>query len=91
MKTYVHLWWYLAEFSLELETFQIKFYRENKNIYFISNNFFSEKRAVNEVMWKSMVQTYTPQMTIWRMRIACWITKVTNTHSEYVKLLATSL
>jgi len=23
-------------------------------------------------------------MTIWRMRIACWIPKATNTHSEYV-------
>jgi hypothetical protein len=23
-------------------------------------------------------------MTIWRMRNACWITKATNTHSEYV-------
>jgi len=23
-------------------------------------------------------------MTIWRMRIACWIAKVTNTHSRYV-------
>jgi len=27
-------------------------------------------------------------MTIWRMRIACWITKATNTHSEYVILIA---
>ena len=27
-------------------------------------------------------------MTIWRMRIACWITKVTDTHSEYVLLKA---
>ena len=25
-----------------------------------------------------------PQMTIWRMRIACWIPKATDTHSEYV-------
>jgi hypothetical protein len=25
-------------------------------------------------------------MTIWRMRIACWIPKATNTHSEYVIL-----
>jgi len=25
---------------------------------------------------------------IWRMRIACWITKVTNTHSKYVKVVA---
>jgi hypothetical protein len=29
-----------------------------------------------------------PQMTIWRMRIACLITKATNTHSEYVILAA---
>ena len=27
-------------------------------------------------------------MTVWRMRIACWITKATNTHSEYVILIA---
>ena len=27
-------------------------------------------------------------MTIWRMRIACWITKATNTHSQYVILIA---
>ena len=25
-----------------------------------------------------------PQMTIWRMRIAFWVTKTTNRHSEYV-------
>ena len=27
-------------------------------------------------------------MTIWRMRIACWIPKATNTHSQYVTLTA---
>jgi len=27
-------------------------------------------------------------MTIWRMRIACWITQTTDTHSEYVILIA---
>jgi hypothetical protein len=27
-------------------------------------------------------------MTIWRMHIACWIPKATNTHSEYVILIA---
>jgi hypothetical protein len=26
-------------------------------------------------------------MTIWRMRIACWITKATNTPSKYVILI----
>jgi len=30
-------------------------------------------------------------MTIWRMLIACWITKATNTHSSYVILIASPL
>jgi hypothetical protein len=29
-------------------------------------------------------------MTIWRMRIACWITKATNMHSEYAILNASA-
>jgi len=28
------------------------------------------------------------QMTIWRMRIACWIHETTDTHPEYVILMA---
>jgi len=35
-------------------------------------------------MWKTIVQRGRPQMTIWRMRIAWWIPKSTNTPSEYV-------
>jgi len=31
-----------------------------------------------------MVQPDRLQMTIWRMRIVCWMTKATNTHAEYV-------
>jgi hypothetical protein len=27
------------------------------------------------------------QVTIWRKRVACWIPKATNTHSEYVILM----
>ena len=29
-----------------------------------------------------------PQMTVWRMRNACWIPKATNTHIGYVILIA---
>jgi len=39
-------------------------------------------------MWKNLVERARPQMTMWRMRIACWITKATNTHSQYVILIA---
>jgi len=35
-----------------------------------------------------MVRPDRPQMTIWRMRIACWIPKATNAHSAYVILTA---
>ena len=38
-----------------------------------------------------MVQPGRPQMTIGRMRIACWITETTNTHSEHVTLIASPL
>ena len=35
-------------------------------------------------MWKKKILS----RTIWRMRVACWIPKATNTHSEYVILIA---
>ena len=41
-------------------------------------------RTVYEIMWKNILQRGRPQMTIWRMGIACWIPKATNTHSHYV-------
>ena len=47
--------------------------------------FFFENRVVYEIMWKNMVQPGRPQMTIWRMRTTCWITKApppTHTHTH---------
>ena len=49
---------------------------------------FFENRAVFEKKWKNIIQPVTPQMTIWRTRISCWIPKAKNTHSAYVILLA---
>jgi len=39
---------------------------------------------------KIMVERRMPQMTVWRKRIAWWITKATNTHSQYVILFCFS-
>jgi len=64
---------------------------ENQNTHFVFSNFFSENRAVYEIMGKNIVERERPQMTIWRMRIACWIPKATNTHSEYVISFAVPL
>jgi len=50
-----------------------------------TNNFcsmtFFENRVIYEIMWKNAVESGGPKMTIWRMRIAYWITKATNTHT----------
>jgi len=50
--------------------------------------FSPENRALYEIMWKNIVEPGRAQITIWRMRIAYWIPKTTDTHSEYVILIA---
>ena len=40
---------------------------------------FAESRSIYEIMWKNTVGRDRPQMTIWRMRIACCIIKATDT------------
>ena len=42
------------------------------------NNYFLN-HAVYEIMWKNIVEPNRPQITIWRMHIACWMTKATPT------------
>jgi len=49
-------------------------------------SFFFENRVVYLIMWQNTVERSRPQLTIWRLRIACWITKATNTHSGCVIL-----
>jgi hypothetical protein len=56
--------------------------RENQNTYFMFNVFsYFGNRAIYEITWKSSVDPGRPQMTIWHMRIACWIPKATHTNS----------
>ena len=49
------------------------------------NNVF-KNRVIYEIIWKNIVQPDRPQMTIWLMRIACWIPRATNTHDMYCLL-----
>jgi len=44
--------------------------------------FFFENRAVYEIMWNSIVEWGRPQIAVWRMRIACWTPKATNTQTH---------
>ena len=56
--------------------------------HFMFNNFFPQNRAFYEKVGENIVEPDRPQMTVWRMRIACLITMPTNTHSVYVTLNA---
>jgi len=33
-------------------------------------------------LWKNILKPGMPLMTIWRMRIACWINKAIDTHTH---------
>jgi len=50
------------------------------------NIFFPENLDVYEIMWKRTVEPGRSQMTVWRMRIACWTPKAT----EYLILYCLS-
>ena len=65
--------------------FQTKVTEKIKTHILCSVKFF-ENRTVYETVWAYTVQPDMQQMAIWCMRIACWIPKATNTHSEYVTL-----
>jgi hypothetical protein len=64
---------------------------ENKKHTFYVQQLLFENRVVYEITWKNIVEPNRPQMTIWRKRVACWITNATNTHSGYVTLIAVPL
>jgi hypothetical protein len=72
---------YLAQFFSEWGIFQTNFLNEIK-IHFVFNKIFFENHALWEIGWKHFVQRSGPQMTIWGMHIACWITKATHTHTH---------
>jgi hypothetical protein len=78
-----NLWRYLAEFFIEWEMFHTKLMEEIKTHILYSIPFFSESRAVREIMWKNIVERDRQQVTIWRLGIVCWIPMATDTHWEF--------
>ena len=81
MKTNICFWSYLAQFFLEWEMFQIKVVEKITTHILCSVTFFRESCRLWD-NWKNIVETDRPQMTTWRMRIACWIPKATHTHTH---------
>jgi hypothetical protein len=63
--------------------------RENQNTYFDQYPF-SKNCAVYNITLKKhgSARQATDNKITWRMRLACWIPKAKNTHSQYVTLIA---
>jgi len=60
---------------------------ENQNTCFVEY-IFPENLIFYETTWKKYRRGgQATDDDMWRMRIACWIHKATNTHSDYVILL----
>ena len=87
MKTNIHFWSYLAQFFLKWEVFQAKNYRENRNTHFMFNHVFRKSCCLWDNVKKNFAEPDRKLLTIWRMRIACWIPKATNSPSHYVIML----
>jgi hypothetical protein len=63
--------------------------RENqKNPHFVlKRKVFHKIVPFMRKWWKNIVEPDSSEVTIWRMRIVCWIPKATDVHSEYVILV----
>ena len=57
---------------LRMRNISYKICRESQNTHFMFNDFFYENRAVYELIWKNMVESERPLMTIRRVAFACW-------------------
>ena len=72
--------------------FKCKDLRLNQNKRFVFKEFFSFHFAIYEIMWeKCGTAGQATDETVWRMSIARWIPRATNTHSEYVTFIAFQL
>jgi len=54
----------MGAFLLRIKNVSYKSYRETQTHFKINNIHFSENRAVNEQMWKNVVEPDRPQVTI---------------------------
>ena len=68
--------------------FQTKAVQKIKTHILCSVTFFRKSCRLWDNVEKNIVERGRPQVAIWRMRVACWVPKVTNTHSQYVILIA---
>jgi hypothetical protein len=77
-----HLWQYLDVLVLEWEMFQIKIIEKMKTHILCSITLFRKSHRLEDNVEKcSGDRGATNDVTIWRIRVACWINKATCTYA----------
>ena len=66
------------DFCINIQTIVV----EKTEIHILYSITFFENHAIYDIMWKNTVEWGRPQMTMCCMRIACCISKATNTHTH---------
>jgi hypothetical protein len=80
--TFSHLWKYFVEFFLEWGMFVIEVAEKIKTHILFSVTFSRNSSRLWDNVEKMWWIHKRPQMTILRMRIVCWISKVTQAHAH---------
>jgi hypothetical protein len=57
-------------------------------VHKFKNTYVMLKSRIIYELWFNIVELNRPRLTIWRMSVARWIPKATNTQSEYVLLIS---
>ena len=83
-KTNIYFLIISCSFLLRMKNVADKICRENQNTHFVFSIFFFRKCFRLPDNTENFVERGRPQMTIWRVNIACWIPKATNTHTHVV-------
>jgi len=65
--------------------------KESQHTHFVFNTLFPPKiLPFMRYCGKNILEPDRLQMPVWRMHVTCWMRKATNTHSEYVTVIAFS-
>ena len=83
----IYIYDHISLILLRMRNVSDKSCSENKKKTFYFQKQLFRILCLYETMWENIVEPGRLQMTIWRMRIICWIPKATNTHSEYITLI----
>jgi hypothetical protein len=82
MKTFRHFWRYFAKCFLEWEMFHIKVVEKTKTHILCSITCFQKSHHLWDNAEKCGDRGVTNDVTTWRIRVACWISKAICTYAQ---------